>query len=177
MGLTYEQAGVRGLGKDKSRKHFASLAATRDFINKKFIDTPFNTLYEVSPGLYHTKGCDGVGTKTLLCELAGKHDTIGIDLIASLANDCIRCGATPIAITNSIDSPNPTKDLVYDIQKGLLQGATQVQCAIVSGETASLSDMLTCQYVLNGDCVGEVAQEDIIWGNTFAGVDGKAAKV
>ncbi len=162
MGLTYEQSGVRGLGKEKSRTYFASLRSTLSFLERRTIETPFYTLYEVRPSLFHATCCDGVGTKALLAALARDHTTIGIDAVASVTNDLLRVGARPIALTNSIDSPNPEKELVQDIHVGLMEGAKQARCAIVGGETASLGDMLSAPYVLNCSCVGEVEEERII---------------
>ncbi len=163
-GLTYESAGVRGLGKDKSRGNFASLEASHKFAKGPVRQLPFNTIYPVGGSLYHTKCCDGVGTKVLLAELAGKHDTIGIDAVATVANDVIRCGATPIALTNTIDADDPSYALVTQLQEGLLEGAMQAQVPIVAGETASLPDMFKAGYVLNCDLVGEVAASDVIDG-------------
>ncbi|MBI3587759.1 phosphoribosylformylglycinamidine cyclo-ligase [Candidatus Micrarchaeota archaeon] len=161
--LTYESAGVKGLGKDKSAKNFSSLHSTHVFAKGRLVQTPFGILYEVSPGVFNAKCCDGVGTKTLVAELAGKHDTIGIDAVAMVANDCIRTGAFPYALTNVIDASDPSIELVSSILQGLAEGARQAECPIVGGETASMPDMLS-GYFINCDCVGEVKEGQIIDG-------------
>lgn len=164
-GLTYEKAGVVGLGKEKSSNHFELLKQTRALFQNKIIETPFGSLYEASPGVFHSKNCDGVGTKTLLAQLAGKHDTIGIDAVAMVANDCIRTGARPVALTNTIDAPNPSAELVSEILKGIAEGARQAECAVVGGETASLPDVFADGYTINCDCAGQVDEDKIISGN------------
>jgi phosphoribosylformylglycinamidine cyclo-ligase len=167
-GLDYESAGIRGLGKDKSRKNFELLEASHKFAKGPLLQLPFNTLYPVGGSLYHTKCSDGVGTKVLLAELAGKHDTIGIDAVAMVANDCIRCGATPLALTNTIDATDPSESLVSELMTGLLEGAMQAQVPMVAGETASLPDIFKAGYIVNCDIVGEVAANDVIDGKSVA---------
>ena len=63
------------------------------------------------------KTCDGVGTKVLLAEWINKHDTIGQDAVAMVANDCIRYGAEPIAITDVIDIKKSEPKILREIQK------------------------------------------------------------
>ena len=167
-GLTYESAGIAGLGKDKSRANFVSLEPSLKFAKGPVVQLPYNTLYPVGGSLYHTKCSDGVGTKVLLAELAGKHDTIGIDAVAMVANDCIRCGATPLALTNTIDAADPSKSLVNELMVGLLEGAMQAQVPIVAGETASLPDIFKAGYIVNCDMVGEVSASDVIDGRGVA---------
>lgn len=164
-GLTYEKAGVVGLGKDKSAKHFEIVKQTHVFAgNRRFIETPFGNLYEVGGGMFQSKNCDGLGTKVLIAELAGKHDTVGIDAVATVTNDCIRTGARPIAFTNIIDARAPTPELVGELMKGIVEGAKQSLCPIVGGETACLSETLNCEYIINCDCVGEVEEKKVIRG-------------
>ncbi len=161
-GLTYEKSGVVGLGKDKNASHFLKVRETLALAKGRIIETPFCNLYQTNGSTFQSKGCDGVGTKVLLAELAGKHDTIGIDAIATVANDCIRSGATPIALTNTIDAPNPTPELIGEIIKGIAEGARQANCPVVGGETAGLPDLFSAGYIVNCDCVGEVQEEKII---------------
>jgi len=171
LGLDYEKAGVLGLGKDKNPKHFSLAQETHSFSLRKIIQTPFGNLYYISDGLLHSKNCDGVGTKVLVAQLAGKHDTIGIDAVAMVANDCIRTGAKPIALTNIIDAKNPSTELVLEILKGIAEGAKQASCAVVGGETASLPEVLSADYTINCDCVGEVGEEEIILSNNLKSGD------
>ncbi len=133
------------------------------------IKTPFNLLYKTLSGGYQVKTSDGVGTKVLLAELAGKHDTIGIDAVAMVVNDCIRCGARPIALTDIIDIQASEPSLIREILKGVEKGAKEADCPLVGGEIADVPELLNCSYQINCDCVGEVEKKDIIWGNVKEG--------
>jgi phosphoribosylformylglycinamidine cyclo-ligase len=164
--MDYSKAGVDRKERKKSKKHFSLFRETFSLSRHgKIIETPFNTLYPVGNGIYHVKTTDGVGTKVLLAQLAGKNDTIGIDAVASVANDCIRSGAEPVAMTNTIDIKKSDESLVKEIQKGLNIGAKEALCPMVGGELADIGEILSAEYHINCDCAGEVKKENIIRGN------------
>ncbi|MFH0832383.1 MAG: phosphoribosylformylglycinamidine cyclo-ligase [Candidatus Aenigmatarchaeota archaeon] len=161
---TYSEAGVDRTQRDEAKKHLDELNSTHAYSRYGgIVKTPFNVLYPVC-GKYHVKTCDGVGTKVLLAQLANKHDTVGIDAIAMVVNDCIRCGATPLALTNVIDIKKSTPELLSEIKKGLIKGSQLAECPIVGGETADVPELLSAQYHINCDCIGEVEKEKIITG-------------
>ena len=165
MGLTYAESGVDREEREEAKKGFKRFESTFSLSRHgEMIRTPFNTLYPVGGGLYHVKTCDGIGTKVLLSEAAGRHDTIGVDAIAMVVNDCIRCGARPIALTNVIDIKRSEPKMLSELQKGLQSGAEQSSCPLVGGETADVPELLNTQYHINCDCVGEVARDRIITG-------------
>ena len=165
MGLSYADSGVDRKARWKAKRELESLKATH--VLSKYggvIETPFNVLYPVGGNKYHVKTSDGVGTKVLVAQLAEKHDTIGIDAIAMVVNDCIRCGATPLAITDMLDVKKSDSTLLYEIQKGLNHGALEAGCPLIGGETADVPELLSATYHINCDCVGEVEKEKIITG-------------
>lgn len=165
MGLNYAKSGVDRDSREEAKKGFSGFESTFSMSRHgEMIRTPFNTLYPVHGGLYHVKTCDGIGTKVLLSEAAGKHDTIGIDAIAMVVNDCIRTGARPIALTNVIDIQKSEPGILGEIQKGLQKGAELSSCPLVGGETADVPELLSTRYHINCDCVGEVRKERIITG-------------
>ncbi|MBI5229247.1 phosphoribosylformylglycinamidine cyclo-ligase [Candidatus Micrarchaeota archaeon] len=171
-GLTYSQAGVDRIGREEAKKALRGLEATYSLSRYgQIIATPFNVLYPIGNGKYHVKTCDGVGTKVLLAQLAGKHDTIGTDGIAMVANDCIRCGATPIALTDVVDVRKSEEKLLSELQKGLVGGATLAGCPLVGGETADLPEVLSALYHINCDCVGEVEADEIVSGREITAGD------
>jgi len=166
MPLTYAQTGVDRNERAKAKKCLEHLKSTYELSKYgRLIETPFNTLYPVGGNKYHVKTCDGVGTKVLLAQLADKHDTIGIDAVAMVVNDCIRCGAEPIAITDMIDIKKSEPELLSQIQNGLKKGAEESNCPLVGGETADVLELLNTTYHINCDCVGEVEKESIIFGD------------
>lgn len=165
MSITYAKSGVNRKLREKAKKILTGFESTFKFSKYgKIIKTPFNALYPVGKDIYQAKISDGVGTKVLLADLAQKHDTIGIDAVATVANDCIRSGARPIAITDIIDIKKSEPKLLREIQKGLIRGAEEAECPVVGGETADLPEVLNVPYHLNCDCVGEVKKEKVITG-------------
>jgi phosphoribosylformylglycinamidine cyclo-ligase len=162
---TYFQAGVDRKLREKAKRHLVDIESTYKLSKYgKVIQTPFNNLYPIGENKYQVKTSDGVGTKVLLAELAGKHDTIGIDAVAMVVNDCIRSGARPLAITDMIDIEKSEPELLKEIQKGLIKGAKEAGCPLVGGEIADLPELLNTSYHINCDCVGEVKKQDIITG-------------
>lgn len=162
---TYARAGVNRKLREKAKKFLKNFELTFKFSKYgKIIKTPFNFLYPISKDIYQAKISDGVGTKVLLADLAGKHDTIGQDAVAMVVNDCLRCGARPIAITDIIDIKKSVPKLLKEIQKGLILGAKEANCPLVGGEIADVPELLNTPYHLNCDCIGEVKKEKIITG-------------
>lgn len=169
---TYAQAGVNRKLRNRAKKSLINFDAT--FKLSKYggmIKTPFNVLYPVGKNIYQVKTCDGVGTKVLLAQLINKHDTIGIDAIAMVVNDCIRSGAKPIAITDMIDIKKSEPKLLKEIKKGLIAGVKEANCPLIGGETADVAELLNASYHINCDCVGEVKKTDIINGEDIKAGD------
>lgn len=114
--ITYVKVGVNRKLRKKAKESLRGFESTYKLSKYgKVIKTPFNILYPIGEGIYQVKTSDGVGTKVLLAELAQKHDTIGIDAVAMVVNDCIRCGAKPIAITDIIDIKKSEPKLLKEI--------------------------------------------------------------
>jgi len=165
---TYAEAGVDRESRKKAKKSFKDFEVTYRLSKYgEIIKTPFNVLYPIHNNVYQVKTCDGIGTKVLLAELANKHDTIGQDGIAMVVNDCIRCGAMPIAITNVIDIKKSEPELLKELQKGLISGAEQSDCPLIGGETADVPELMNSTYHINCDCVGMVDKDKIITGENI----------
>jgi len=163
--LTYAESGVDRDERSVAKATLKGLSSTYKFSRYgEPIVTPFNTLYPVGSGKYQVKTCDGIGTKVLLAELAGKHDTVGVDAVAMVVNDAIRCGARPMALTNVIDIKRSTPELLTELSKGLLKGCEESECAMIGGETADVPELMSTLYHINCDCVGEIEKEKIITG-------------
>ena len=109
---------------------------------------------------------DGVGSKVQIASALQKYDTVGIDCIAMNVNDAICVGAEPLAFVDylAIDDPKPA--ITKEIGKGLQQGAELSNISIISGETASLPDLIN-GFDLAGTCLAYVKKEDIITGEAI----------
>ena len=100
---------------------------------------------------------DGVGTKVHLAIEMGKHDTVGIDLVAMNVNDLIVQGAEPLLFLDYIAVNAVNQEVLYDIVKGISDGCKQAGCALIGGETAEMNDLYKPNvYDLAGFSVGVV---------------------
>jgi len=107
-------------------------------------------------------GTDGVGTKLKVAFATGRHDTIGIDLVAMCVNDVIVIGAEPLFLLDYFGTGRLDPDVGAAVVGGIAQGCVQSGCALLGGETAELPGMYADgEYDLAGFCVG-VAEEDEI---------------
>ncbi|HVS35230.1 MAG TPA: phosphoribosylformylglycinamidine cyclo-ligase [Gemmataceae bacterium] len=108
---------------------------------------------------------DGVGSKLKVAALAGKHDTVGVDLVAMSVNDCLCTGGEPLVFLDYIAMPQDDPALTRDLVKGISDGCMEADCALVGGETAILPDFYQPgDYDMAGFCVGVVEREHIISG-------------
>ncbi len=132
-------------------------------------------------GLFHLNGdnkkyddpvlvscTDGVGTKLKLACLLGKHDTVGIDLVAMSVNDAICCGAEPLFFLDYVAMPKDDPNRLEELVDGIAEGCRQAGCALIGGETAILNDLYQPgEYDLAGFCTGVADRAKIIDGKSI----------
>ena len=105
-------------------------------------------------------GTDGVGTKLKTAFATGRHDSIGIDLVAMCANDVIVTGAEPLLFLDYFATSSLDVEVAAAVVAGIAEGCRQAGCALVGGETAELPGMYAPgEYDLAGFCVA-VAERD-----------------
>jgi phosphoribosylformylglycinamidine cyclo-ligase len=119
-------------------------------------------------------GCDGVGTKVLIAQAMGIHDTVGIDLVAMNVDDVVTSGARPLFFLDyiAVGSKCLESGIVLDLVKGVVEGCQKANCALLGGETAQMPDVYgEGEYDLAGFCVGVANKNEIIDGSTIKSGD------
>ncbi|MEI7998528.1 MAG: phosphoribosylformylglycinamidine cyclo-ligase [Candidatus Omnitrophota bacterium] len=170
--LTYKKAGVDIVKANRFVEGIKAMAKTTMIDGVLNRPQSFGALFALDLKGYKkpvlVSSTDGVGTKLLVANLVGKHDTIGIDLVAMNVNDLLCTGAKPLFFLDYLATGKLNLKTMKEVFKGIVAGCRLSGCAIIGGETAEMPDMYRGEdYDLAGFVVGIVDQDKLIDGRTI----------
>ena len=171
--LSYRDAGV---DIDRGRDLVARIREIADNTTREGVIAGlggFGALFEPPLHRYRNpvlvSGTDGVGTKIKLAIAHGRHDTIGIDLVAMCVNDIVTLGAEPMFFLDYFATGRLDVGIAEQVVAGIGRGCTLAGTALVGGETAEMPGMYADgDYDLAGFCVGIVERDSIVDGARVA---------
>lgn len=172
-GLTYRDVGVASSEEMPSFQPAIDLFRTTHAFARHGrprdlgVAEPYASVLDLGGNLGLAIATDGVGTKLLVAEEMRKYDTVGIDCVAMNANDILCVGAEPVAMVDYVAVKSTDNDQIFELAKGLVEGARQAHISIPGGETAQVAEMLAGgaeSFDLVGTCVGTVPLDAVITG-------------
>jgi phosphoribosylformylglycinamidine cyclo-ligase len=168
--LTYAGSGVSLEAADAVVERIRAAVASTRTMQVLGVHGGFAGLFTPSVGdPLIAAGCDGVGTKVLLGQAAGRHGGLGIDLVAMSVNDVLTSGGRPAFFLDLITCGKIDVDRIGAIVDGVADGCRQAGCVLLGGETAEHPDMMRPDDLdLAGFCVAISERRELVSGSRVA---------
>lgn len=160
MAIDYTQAGVDIAAGEETVQRLTPLATSTYDANVRTGVGSFAAAYALPQDSSQllVSATDGVGTKLLVALAQNKVDTIGIDLVAMIANDLLTTGAQPLFFLDYLAVDKLRPDQATQILAGIVAGCRQAHLALIGGETAEMPGIYPADHFdLAGFGVGQVA--------------------
>ena len=176
MSVTYKKSGVDIQKADRLVKAIGQLAKTTISPQARQNRSAFGSTFLFEKTKYRNpvlvSSTDGVGTKLMVANLVGRHDTVGIDLVAMNVNDVLCAGAKPLFFLDYIACGKIHHKVLTDVMRGIVKGCELSGCSLIGGETAEMPGIYKeNDYDLAGFAVGVAEKDKLIDGSKIKNGD------
>lgn len=164
--LDYCSAGVDTAAGDDAKRRIRSIIESTYTAGVRGAFGAFGGMFRVPTDIERpllVASADGVGTKIKVAIEAGRHDTVGRDLVNHCVNDILVQGARPLFFLDYVAFGKLDPAVLEDIVAGVAAGCRENGCALIGGETAEMPGVyIPPDYDLAGFIVGCVAEDDVL---------------